>query len=92
MTRLWVIHSRTAFEARHALSDQIDILLTNRVLGLPIFIILMYLVFQLTFTVADPPMQWIEQGFGWLANVIDGFWPKTSDSLLKSLLASPAGS
>ncbi|MHC4674068.1 MAG: ferrous iron transport protein B [Planctomycetota bacterium] len=73
-------------EARHALSDQIDILLTNRVLGLPIFIVLMYLVFQLTFTVADPPMQWIEQGFGWLANQLAGWWPKASDSILKSLL------
>ncbi|UCD27701.1 MAG: ferrous iron transport protein B [Planctomycetota bacterium] len=73
-------------EARHILSDQIDLVLTNRILGLPLFALLMYLVFQLTFTLAEPPMNWIEHGFAWLSQEITTWWPKDSESALKSLL------
>lgn len=58
----------TTVEARHNLSDSIDSVLVNRVLGIPIFLGLMYLVFQLTFTLGDPFMGWIEQFFGWLGD------------------------
>lgn len=56
----------TTVEARHNMSDAIDSVLVNRVLGIPIFLGLMYLVFQLTFTLGDPFMGWIEQFFGFL--------------------------
>ncbi len=56
----------TTVEARHDMSDAIDSVLVNRVLGIPIFLGLMYLVFQLTFTLGDPFMGWIEQFFGFL--------------------------
>ncbi|MEN6321110.1 MAG: ferrous iron transporter B [Syntrophaceae bacterium] len=77
---------RSTIEIRHTISDKIDSVGTNRVLSLPIFMILMYLVFQLTFTLGDPPMKWIEGGFGWLGGQIDSWWPKGSESALKSLL------
>lgn len=77
---------RSTTESRHNLSDQIDAVVTNRVLGLPIFLGLMYLVFYLTFTVGSPPMEWIESGFGWLGETVSGFWPSGSESLLKGLL------
>lgn len=35
-------------------SDKIDNIITNRILGLPIFLIIMYLVFQFTFTIGTP--------------------------------------
>jgi len=73
-------------EARHTLSDKIDAVVINRVLGIPIFLILMYLVFQLTFTVGTPPMDWIDAGFGWLGNAVSGLWSAGSESALKSLL------
>ncbi len=63
----------TTVEARHNMSDAIDSVLVNRVLGIPIFLGLMYLVFHLTFTLGDPFMGFIEQFFGFLgekANVI----------------------
>jgi len=77
---------QTTSEARHTLSDKIDAVVINRVLGIPIFLILMYLVFQLTFTVGTPPMDWIDAGFGWLGNAASGLWPTGSESALKSLL------
>jgi len=78
---------RSTIEIRHTLSDKIDSVITNRVLGIPIFLGLMYLVFSLTFTLGDPPMGWIEGLFKWLGDVVTGWWPEGSESLLKSLLA-----
>jgi ferrous iron transport protein B len=77
---------RSTIEIRHTISDRIDAIVTNRVLGIPIFLGLMYLVFSLTFTLGEPPMGWIENLFGWLGNVIKGWWSEGSESLLKSLL------
>ncbi len=71
---------------RHQISDIVDKVLLNRVLGLPIFLAMMYLVFKLTFWVGDPFMGWIEAGFGWLGNFVTGFWPEGSESVLKSLI------
>ena len=73
-------------ETRHTASDIADTIVLNRLLGLPIFAVLMYLVFKLTFWLGDPPMGWIESGFGWLGGFVSGFWPEGSDSALQSLL------
>jgi len=73
-------------EMRHTRSDQIDLLMTHRVLGLPIFLGLMYLVFKLTFTLGGPPMDWIDSGFGWLGDAVSSLWPAGSESALRSLL------
>jgi ferrous iron transport protein B len=77
---------RSTVESRHNLSDQIDAVVTNRLLGLPIFLAMMYAVFYLTFTVGDPLMGWIEGGFEWLGGAVGGLWPAGSESLLRSLL------
>ncbi|HOP06128.1 MAG TPA: ferrous iron transport protein B [candidate division Zixibacteria bacterium] len=74
----------SAVEQKRNMSDRIDSIVTNRVLGLPIFLGLMYVVFQLTFTVGEPLMGWIENLFGWLGGLIESNWP--SDSALKSLI------
>ena len=77
---------RSTIEIRHTISDRIDSIITNRLLGIPVFLGLMYLVFQLTFTLGGPPMEWIESLFGWMGATIEGWWPAGSESLLKSLL------
>jgi len=77
---------RSTVEARHMWSDHIDAVLINRVLGIPIFLGLMYLAFKLTFTLGEPPMGWIEGFFGWLGEAVAGFWPAGSESALQSLL------
>ncbi len=77
---------RSTIEVRHTVSDKIDAVLTNHVVGLPIFLLLMYAVFHLTFTLAQAPMEWIEALFAYLGRGIAQLWPPGSDSVLKSLL------
>ena len=77
---------QTTVESRHSWSDRIDAVVTNRVLGLPIFLGLMYLVFKVTFTLGEPPMGWIETGVGWLGGAVGSLWSAGSESALKSLM------
>jgi len=53
---------------------------------LPIFIGLMYVVFQLTFSIGKYPMSWLEWFFGWLSMTITAHWPVGGDSELLSLV------
>jgi ferrous iron transport protein B len=69
---------------RRSLSDRVDAILTHRLLGMPILFGLMYLVFHLTFTFGQPPMDWIESGFEALKGGIGAILP--GDGLLKSLV------
>ena len=77
---------KTSVEARYNCSDKVDCILLNRVLGLPIFFALMYLVFNLTFTLGEAPMGWIEAGFEWLGGFVSSFWAEDAESALQSLL------
>ncbi len=71
--------------ARRHRSDVTDQLLLHRWLGLPIFLFFMYLIFQLTFSLGELPMGWMETGFSALAAWVDGHWPWPAP-LLKSLV------
>ena len=77
---------KSTVELRHTTSDMIDAVVTNRILGLPIFLLLMYLVFFLTFKIGDYPMGWLENFFEWAGRSISAFWSAGSESRLKSLL------
>jgi len=77
---------KSTVELRHSASDAVDAVVTNRILGLPIFLILMYLVFLLTFKTGEYPMGWLEQFFDWAGKTITSFWPADSESWLQSLL------
>jgi ferrous iron transport protein B len=68
---------------RLSITEKVDNIFLNRVLGIPIFLGIMWLLFQLTFTLGAPPMDWIDAGVsalsGWVqANMAEG--------LLRSLL------
>jgi len=77
---------KSTVESRHSASDTIDAVLINNVLGLPIFLLLMYVVFVLTFKVGEYPMGWLASFFDCLSVSISAFWPTGSESRLKSLL------
>lgn len=62
----------------------VDLIVTNRLLGFPIFIGVMILMFWLTFYVGAFPMEWIEAGVDWLAGVVDKFMP---ESWIKDMVA-----
>ncbi|MFA5042591.1 MAG: ferrous iron transport protein B [Kiritimatiellia bacterium] len=63
-------------EIRHTISDRIDKVLINRILGLPIFLGLMWLVFQFTFKLSEPLMGWVEIGQEWLGNLAGALLPE----------------
>ncbi len=53
----------------------IDALVTNRLFGFPIFLLIMFVIFWATFEVGSYPMQWIEMGVSWLSSIVDGVMP-----------------
>ena len=55
---------------KKTLTDKIDSIVTNRLLGFPIFLVIMYLMFQITFTVAAPFQDMIDEGFGILGEMV----------------------
>lgn len=65
------------------ITDWIDALVINRLLGIPIFLFIMWGIFQLTFRLGEAPMGWIEQGIGWLDGLVSGLLP---ENMLTSLL------
>ncbi len=71
---------------RRQLSDSIDRFVTNRFLGIPIFLLMMYLVFSFTFTIGQYPMNWLEDLFQLLGNWVNASWPEGQSELLRALL------
>lgn len=55
-------------------TEIIDAFITHKLFGFPIFIFILWLMFQSTFTLGNYPMEWIEQGVmmlsGWLQSIL----------------------
>ena len=65
------------------ITDRIDSVATNKWLAFPIFILLLYIVFDGTFVLGEYPMRWIE----WLVSHLGTFVASTmSDGWLKDLI------
>ena len=77
---------RSTVESRHTRSDRIDAVVAHPVLGLPIFLGMMYAVFYATFRLAEYPMHGIHHVFHWLAGVVGSLWVPGVESPLRSLL------
>ncbi|MBT8358808.1 MAG: ferrous iron transport protein B [Deltaproteobacteria bacterium] len=73
----------TSIKERIDISRNIDLVLTNRFIGFPIFFIFIWAMFQITFTFGEYPMEWIDAGVGFLSSTLDVLLPQ---SLLKDLL------
>lgn len=58
---------------------------THRWLGFPIFFILMYAMFQITFSLGQFPMDWIEAGVGALGKWLEG---AMKEGMLRDLLVN----
>ncbi len=67
----------------YRITEKIDAVVTNRVLGLPIFGLAMYGIFWVTFTLGTPMMNLIEAGFRWLSGFLMTVLP---ESILRSVL------
>jgi ferrous iron transport protein B len=80
------VRTRSARSDARQNTDRIDAVLVHRLLGLPIFALVMYAIFWLTFKVGEVPMGWIESGIKLLSGWLGTLWPAGSPSLLRSLL------
>lgn len=77
------IVTQDAGKDRLAISDKLDRVLTNALLGPIIMIGVLYLMFQVTFTLGDYPKTWVEDGFKLLGSVLTNVLP---DGLAQSLI------
>ncbi|WP_010243092.1 ferrous iron transport protein B [Acetivibrio cellulolyticus] len=59
-----------SFEERQSITDRIDMIVTNRYLAIPIFLIVMWAIFQFTFTLGNPIADGIETIFSWLGSAV----------------------
>ena len=73
----------TSTKQRVDISRNIDLVLTNRFIGFPIFIFFIWAMFQLTFSLGAYPMEWIEGSINLLSMIIGQILP---DNLFKDLL------
>lgn len=72
-------HKKDTYQLTHRL----DSIITNKLLGFPIFIALMWLMFEATFSLGQYPKDWIETGVAWLGQTISTYFP---DGPIKDML------
>ena len=62
-------------EEKKSLTERIDDVLIHPLFGIPIFLFLMWGLFQLTFEFGNIPMEWIDGFFGWFGSVVGATIP-----------------
>ena len=73
-------HKKDTYQVTHV----IDSIITNRFVGFPIFILLLFVMFSATFLLGQVPMDWIDSGIGWLGQMVGQHMP---EGPLKDMLA-----
>lgn len=78
---------------RKLFTEHLDNILLNRVWGYVILLVVLFILFQSIFWLAQYPMDWIDGGFaqlsGWLSNALPSAW--WSDLLVNGLVAGLNG-
>ena len=71
----------------------LDMLLTHRWLGIPILIMLLWLMFTATFTLGAYPQAWLEAGISALGNWVSGIMPEgmLRDLIVDGIIAGVGG-
>ena len=70
-------------DSTYHVTHKLDALVTNRWLGFPFFFALLFLMFEVTFTLGQYPMDWIDAGVGWLGDFVSR---SMADGPLKAML------
>lgn len=70
-------------ERRNSLTDYIDMVVLNRVLGLPVFLFVVWAVFHFTFSLGAPVMEWLSLLFSWIGTSAGAYLPS---GMLRSIL------
>ncbi|MCK9279335.1 MAG: ferrous iron transport protein B [Melioribacteraceae bacterium] len=74
-------------------SQAIDVIMTHKYLGFPIFILFLWVMFQLTFSVGSYPMDWIDAGIGYLSEFVGTVLPTGSlhDLIVDGIIGGVGG-
>ena len=67
----------------HQVTKVLDNIVTNRWLGFPLFFVFLWLMFWVTFTLGQYPMDWIDMGVDWLKDFANTHLP---DGPLKAMV------
>ncbi len=78
---------------RRQTSHAIDVILTHKYLGFPVFIVFLWLMFQLTFSIGSYPMDWIDAGIGELGKLVSSILPNGSlhDLVIDGIIGGVGG-
>ncbi len=76
-----------------ALTDKIDRIVTHPVWGLFVFLLTFFVIFQVIFTFASYPMDWIDMGMAWLGDQVASALPAGlfTDFIVNGLIAGIGG-
>jgi ferrous iron transport protein B len=79
----------TSTQQRVDISRNVDLVLTNRFVGFPIFIFFIWVMFQLTFSLGAYPMDWISSGINLLSTLLAHVLPNNivKDFLINGVIA-----
>jgi len=85
------VESRKVFTKDRNAQDKIDDILTNRYLGIPIFAVVMFLVFQISQAwvgpyIADALVGWLEGFQGWVGGMMESASPFLSALLVDGII------
>ena len=71
----------------------IDAVLLHKWFGLPMFLFIMWVMFESTFTFGAYPMDWIDSGVGLISDFIDSVMPESmfKDLLINGIIAGVGG-
>lgn len=85
------VEKRTVLTKDKNINDKIDAVLTNKWLGIPIFAVVMFLVFQISQVwvgtpIADLLVGWLEAFQGWVGSLLEGANPLLSALLVDGVI------
>ena len=75
----------TAHDLRRTVTDKVDMVVLNRLLGPVVLLVVLYGLYMFTFWVSEAPVAWLEYFFAWLGDTVRNWLPSGP---LQSLLAS----
>lgn len=71
----------------YQLTHILDAIITNRYIGFPLFFLFLYIMFEVTFTIGQYPMDWIESGVSVISDFVKSVMP---DGPLKAMIVDGA--
>jgi ferrous iron transport protein B len=80
-------------EKKFSFSDKLDSILTHKVWGFAIFLLILFVIFNAIFAWSSYPMDWIEIGFGFITSLGHEYLPAgmLTDLLLDGVIAGLGG-